>query len=144
MTVAMSQINSPYPSSATSTRPTSTAHPFDPFAAPPSQSLQSRGPSPETLDILPALYELLSRTLPPVPGANNQPGGGQPAFPKQEPLDISQLASEVSSVRARISKARKEIEALPDMDRTVDEQEEEMAFLRERIRKQIAVIENLK
>ena len=140
----MSQVTSPYPSSATSTRPTSTAPHSGPFTTPLSQSAtRTTGPSPETLDILSALHELLNRTLPPVPGATNRPGAVQPDFPGQQPLDISQLAGEVSSVRARISRARREIEELPDMDRTVEDQEAEMTVLRERIRRQVAIIEGL-
>lgn len=134
----MSQTTTPHTRSRPSTRPASTANPT-PFTAP--EPPQSALPSPETLDILPAFYEILNRTLPPVPGATSNPPG---AFPGQQPLDINQLAGEVSAVRARIRRARREVEALPDVDRGVEEQEEEMAYLRGRIRQQVGVLEGLK
>ena len=139
----MSHANSPYISSVPSTRPTSTAHASAPFSAP--QPARAPSLSPETLDIVPALYEILNRTLPPVPGATGgQTGAAQPAFPGQQPLDINQLNGEVSSIRARIRKARREIESLPGVERTVEEQEDEIAYLREKVRKQVEVLEGLR
>lgn len=100
-------------------------------------------PPAETFDILPSLHELINRLIPPVPGAPATPGT-KPDYPAQQPLEIHQLAGEVSSVRARIRRARRVVESLPDSDRTVEEQEAEMAALRERIGKQKAVLAGLK
>ena len=101
--------------------------------------------SPEIFDIMPALHELLNRTLPPVPGASEATGGsGQPDFPGQAALDISQLAGEVAGVRARIRKAKREVERLPDVERSVEEQAEEIEWLEERVRRQWGELEKLR
>ena len=48
-------------------------------------------------------------------------------------LSAKDLGSEASAVKIRIQKARSAVEALPDVDRTVEEQEEEISELEERI-----------
>jgi len=56
---------------------------------------------------------------------------------------MHQLAGEASSIRSRIRRARAAVEALPDVDRTVEEQEDEIKLLQERITKQTAVLKGL-
>ncbi|TKA72845.1 hypothetical protein B0A49_05149 [Cryomyces minteri] len=98
-------------------------------------------PLPETFDILPPLHQLLSRLL-----AANPPNLTDPslaAYPDQQHLDIQQLATEASSIKARIRKALAAVRALPDMERTVEEQEEEIEYLESKIRRQTRIIEDM-
>lgn len=48
------------------------------------------------------------------------------------PLDIQHLASEAAAVKMRVQKARQAVAGLPDMDRDIEEQQEEIAELEER------------
>ena len=50
-------------------------------------------------------------------------------------LDIQQLDSAANSLRVQLQKGRQAVAALPDMDRTVEEQEEEIEWLEDRIRR---------
>ncbi|OOF96670.1 hypothetical protein ASPCADRAFT_506303 [Aspergillus carbonarius ITEM 5010] len=56
------------------------------------------------------------------------------------PLDIKDLPTEVSSIKIRIQKAHTVVESLPDVDRSVAEQEEEIKELEDRIAKLKSVI----
>ncbi|KAL1967589.1 hypothetical protein VTN77DRAFT_3104 [Rasamsonia byssochlamydoides] len=56
------------------------------------------------------------------------------------PLDIKDLPTAASAVKIRIQKARAVIDSLPDVSRTVEEQEQEIAELEERIGRLRAVI----
>ncbi|KAL2839075.1 RNA polymerase II transcription mediator complex subunit 9-domain-containing protein [Aspergillus pseudoustus] len=55
-------------------------------------------------------------------------------------LDIKSLPTEVSSIKIRIQKAQAVVENLPDVDRTVAEQEREIQELEDRIAKLKSVI----
>lgn len=56
------------------------------------------------------------------------------------PLDVKDLPTATSSVRIRIQKARAVVEALPDIDRSVEEQQEEIDDLEDRIARLRSVI----
>ncbi|KAL5340043.1 RNA polymerase II transcription mediator complex subunit 9-domain-containing protein [Aspergillus crustosus] len=56
------------------------------------------------------------------------------------PLDIKNLPTEVSSIKIRIQKAQAVIESLPDVHRTVTDQEKEIRQLEDRIMKLKSVI----
>ncbi|KAF3387128.1 hypothetical protein F1880_000385 [Penicillium rolfsii] len=56
------------------------------------------------------------------------------------PLDVKDLPTATSSVRIRIQKARAVVEALPDGDRSVEEQHTEIAELEDRVARLRAVI----
>ncbi|PWY92625.1 hypothetical protein BO70DRAFT_15139 [Aspergillus heteromorphus CBS 117.55] len=56
------------------------------------------------------------------------------------PLDIKNLPTEVSSIKIRIQKAHAVVENLPDVDRSVAEQEEEIGNLEDRIARLKSVI----
>ncbi|KAL4739486.1 RNA polymerase II transcription mediator complex subunit 9-domain-containing protein [Aspergillus similis] len=49
------------------------------------------------------------------------------------PLDVKNLPTEVSSIKIRIQKAQAVVEALPDVDRSVAEQEKEIRGLEDKI-----------
>jgi prefoldin subunit 5 len=67
--------------------------------------------------------------LVPQPDASN-PEGAQANY---MPLEIHQLSSASNSLKVRIAKARSSIAELPDISRSVEEQEEEIAELERRI-----------
>jgi hypothetical protein len=56
------------------------------------------------------------------------------------PLDIKDLPTEASSIKIRIQKAQAVVECLPDVDRSVDEQETEINELEHRIARLKSVI----
>ena len=72
-----------------------------------------------------------SQTVPEVPSLDPS------AHP---PLDVKDLPTETSSVKIRIQKARAVVEGLPDVDRSVDEQQREIAELEDRVARLRSVI----
>ncbi len=80
-------------------------------------------PSPSIFDILPALYDLLSRLVP-SPTSHDLV------------LEPHQLAVEASSLKIKLQKARAAISVLPGVDRTIAEQEEEIRELEDLISQQ--------
>lgn len=103
-------------------------------------------PPPQSFDVLPALHELLARVY----NSNSMNADGiDPNNVSDEdvadvgalyadlpPLEPKDLPNENLQVKARIRRAQKELEKLPDMNRSVEEQEEEIVELEDRIRKQ--------
>jgi histone deacetylase complex regulatory component SIN3 len=80
-------------------------------------------------------------------GDNNNPTTSQaiPEIPVHDsnghpPLDVKDLPTATSSVRIRIQKARAVVEALPDTDRSVEEQQTEIADLEDRVARLRSVI----
>jgi len=53
---------------------------------------------------------------------------------------MHQLSGAVSSIRVNIGKARAAVAALPDVQRTIEEQEEEISVLKARIARQKEVL----
>ncbi|KAF2087207.1 hypothetical protein K490DRAFT_10407, partial [Saccharata proteae CBS 121410] len=98
----------------------------DPSAPPPL-------PHPSTFDILQPLHSTLERLLlPPKPPAasTKQPEKND----STEPLEIQSLPGQVTKVQLKIQRARQAVKVLGDIDRTVDEQDEEIAELEERVK----------
>jgi hypothetical protein len=102
-------------------------------------------PQPQTFDILPALHEILARidhgsasTDPLDPNHTMDVDAADlgALYTDLQPLEPKELPTEVLQIKAKIRRALKELEKLPDMDRSVAEQEEEIKELEERIRKQ--------
>ncbi|KAJ5211825.1 uncharacterized protein N7498_003471 [Penicillium cinerascens] len=80
-------------------------------------------------------------------GGNNDTGASQSAAdipihnPKaQGALDIKDLPTETSSVKIRIQKARGVVEGLPDVHRSVEEQQKEIDELEDRVARLRSVI----
>ena len=97
-----------------------------PAAAPPGL------PPPSTFDILPDLHKLLKRLLeaPPQPLAATP----IPAQLSQDgPLDIQHVATAANEIRLKIHKARRAVLALPEVDRTCEDQQDEIEDLEARI-----------
>ncbi|EZF34422.1 Mediator of RNA polymerase II transcription subunit 9 [Trichophyton interdigitale] len=121
----------------------------DPTVAPPF-------PPPQTFDILPPLHALLARLLsnqsssfatgqPGEPGLSQSteqtPGGGIASL---DGLDPKSLLTGASAVKIRIQKARNAVEEMPDIERTIAEQEEEIAMLEKRIRRLRGVLDDFR
>ncbi|KAI9747248.1 MAG: hypothetical protein M1815_004394 [Lichina confinis] len=83
-----------------------------------------------TFDILPTLYDLLSRLLP-------------SPTDHEAPLEAHQLTIEASSLKIKLLKARAAVASLPDVDRSVEQQEEEIGRLETTIRQQREMLAGL-
>ena len=104
--------------------PTGAATPaLQPPAASASASASQGLPPPTTFDILPDLHSLLKRLIDPAP---TQPGA-------DGPLEIQHVATAATDVRLKLQRARRAVMALPEIDRTCEDQEEEIEDLEARI-----------
>lgn len=112
-------------------------------------------PPPQTWDILPHLHELLARVeafdtssaplLSPedsTPHDDGTPdiGHNYDRLPNFQPLNPKELPTAALQVKKKIRDAMKAVEGLPDVDRTVEEQREEIAELEDKIRRQREMI----
>lgn len=96
-------------------------------------TVQPLSTTPFTL--LPSIHALLTRLLPAdasVPNASTQP----PLSPKSVPL-------ETAKIRHKIQAARQLVDGLPDIERTVEEQEQEIRQLEEVIQRRREVLARL-
>lgn len=82
-----------------------------------------------------------------IPGGNNEGSASQqmsevPTLDPNAhpPLDIKDLPTETNSVKIRIQKARGVVEGLPDVHRSVDEQQKEIDELEDRVARLRSVI----
>ncbi|MCJ1318607.1 hypothetical protein MMC15_003937 [Xylographa vitiligo] len=85
-------------------------------------------PPADTFDFIPPLHALLSRLLVPQSDA-----AGNTLAPKD-------LATEAAAIKIKIQKARAAVQVLPDVERSVAAQREEIEELEERIREQKRVL----
>ena len=113
--------------------PTGSATPALPQSAP------AALPPPGTFDVLPDLHRLLSRLIStsaqlpaPTPTPNEPHADG--------PLEIQHLATAATAIKLKIAKARRAVMALPDIDRTCEDQQDEIDSLEARIAKQKAAL----
>lgn len=116
------------PASARASQPpTGAATPALPLAIPTTPSI----PPPSTFDVLPDLHKLLKRLLetPAQPAATPTPA----QLSADGPLEIQHVATAANDIRLKIQKARRAVMALPDVDRTCEDQEEEIEHLEARI-----------
>lgn len=124
---------------------TSFGAPSRPASQPPSDQLQL--PPPQAFDILPPLHELLARIdhtpNDPIQVAAASGEDDTVSYADLQPLEPKDLPNEVIVIKGKIRKALRELEKLPDMDRTVEEQEEEIKMLEEKAEKQREVLKRL-
>ncbi|KAH7156917.1 RNA polymerase II transcription mediator complex subunit 9-domain-containing protein [Dactylonectria macrodidyma] len=110
-----------------------------PLALPPSFS-------PDTLDALAELSLVLAKvragiqsssgiTTEPAPGGGD--GGGST-------LSFKEVPGATDGLKHKLQRARAQVRALPDMNRTVDEQEDEIKDLEARIQTQRALLQRLR
>ena len=95
-------------------------------------------PSPQLFDVLPALHELLARIdhAPSPSSISTADLDIASSYPPLQPLDPKDLPTAILPLKAQMRKGLREIERLPDIERSVQEQDEEIAELEARIRKQ--------
>ncbi|KAK4611907.1 hypothetical protein CLAFUW4_13009 [Fulvia fulva] len=118
----------------------------------PSQSTTLQLPPPQTFELLPPLHELLAR----IEVYNNQQSTSlDQLFAPEESTDIGSNYAEIQplnpkdlptaalDIKSRVRGAQREVEKLPDIDRTVEEQDEEIRELEEKIAKQHAMLSRL-
>lgn len=100
-------------------------------------------PPPQTFDILPPLHELLAR----IDHSSSDPltasAQDTVSYTDSKPLEPRDFPNEVQTIKAKIRKALRELEKLPDMERSVEDQEAEIAEMELRIRKQKEVLGGL-
>lgn len=124
-----------------------------PRSSPPAQDHLALPPalSPDSLDSLTELTTILTRlrsTIQATPGPSGIPGstpaGASPAPAKDGSLSLKDVPSATDHIKHKLQKARGQVRALPDMERSMGEQEAEIAELEERIRMQREALEKLK
>ncbi|KAJ4338005.1 hypothetical protein N0V95_008178 [Ascochyta clinopodiicola] len=86
-------------------------------------------PPPTTFDILPDLHKLLKRLLDTAPA----PAPTQTSAGADGPLDIQHVATAATDIRLKMQRAQRAVMALPELDRTCEDQEEEIEDLEARI-----------
>lgn len=105
-----------------------------PVVVSPVTSRPSTLPPPSTFDILPPLYALLSRLLLPQQSTqtSSTPATSSPALSNTtdgSPLSPKDLTTAASAVKVKIQKAQVAVKALPEVERTIEEQEVEIREL---------------
>ena len=95
--------------------------------------------SPQTFDIIPDIYTLISRLQPTItsPGAANLLNSrlqDTTAPSLGPPLELKELTHAIHPIKLKIQKARANVTALPDVEHTVEEQYEELRELEDRVR----------
>ncbi|KAG4418497.1 hypothetical protein IFR04_008391 [Cadophora malorum] len=108
------------------------------------------GLSPDSIDTLPVLSQILARLQTPSSTSGASTAGSPPAASPSQittgngPLNIKDIPTATDGIKHKLQKARVLVKELPDMERSVEEQEEEMAELEEKIRKQRDVLRRLR
>ncbi|WYZ34130.1 hypothetical protein EsH8_I_000406 [Colletotrichum jinshuiense] len=74
------------------------------------------------------------------PGATPNPLGTSP----NAPVSLKDVPAQTDALKHKLQRARTQMRALPDMDRSIAEQEEEIGQLEERIRMQREVLDRLR
>jgi hypothetical protein len=117
--------------------------------APPSLFNLPEGLSPDSIDILPVLSAVLSRLKDPSTATASTSGSPPAASPSQltsgsGPLTIKDIPAATDELKHKLHRAKLQIKELPDIDRTIQEQEEEIAEWEDKIRRQRETLEALK
>ena len=103
---------------------------------PASDSPPAQFPSPQVFSLLPPIHALLQRlqtSNPPLDSSASLGDGSEPHA--SQPLRLKDLPSAAAPIKLKITKAKAIVEGLPDIDRTIEEQEVEIRELDERVRK---------
>ncbi|KAH6677505.1 RNA polymerase II transcription mediator complex subunit 9-domain-containing protein [Halenospora varia] len=116
---------------------------------PPSSLGLPEGLSADSIDTLPVLSALLSRLQNPSTTSTSTAGSPPAASPSQiasgnGPLTIKDIPAATDELKHKVQKARAQVKELPDMDRTITEQEDEIRELEEKIARQREVLVSLR
>ena len=126
------------------------ATPRTPAASQPTDTVPL--PTAQTFDFVAPLHALLSRLVPATPGIAAQPNSADGAMPTTTDdatvtggghLDIQQLGPEANGIKVRIQKARAAVKGLPDVGKSLEEQEEDIKLLEARIAKMKEILRGL-
>jgi len=99
---------------------------------------QIQPPNPSFLDVIPALAILLSRL-----DSWSGPRFRDPINPHTT-IATKDLPAEADDIKIKLQKARDQILQLPDIESSIEEQEEKIGELDDKIRAQMEVLERLK
>jgi hypothetical protein len=112
--------------------------------------------SPDALDALTELATIMARLRGTIESSSAIPGlgtgntplpGGTPGLTSGGPagaLSLKDIPTATDNLKHKLQKARAQIRALPDMERSMEQQEEEIRELEEKIRQQNEVLSHLK
>lgn len=100
---------------------------------------QIQPPNPSFLDVIPALAILLSR-LDSWSGPRFRDSSSNP----HPTIATKDLPAEADDIKIKLQKARDQILQLPDIESSIEEQEEKIGELDDKIRAQMEVLERLK
>lgn len=103
-------------------------------------------PPADTFDFLPPLYALLRRLQ--QPSGLELPSEGATlertkSGDDHSKLDIANLDTAASAIRRKIQKAKGIVKEMPDSDRTVEEQQEDIGELELRVKRQKSMLMRL-
>jgi len=103
-------------------------------------------PPSDAFDFLPLTYDLLARLLPTaatsssnLPSIINNSSNNNSSKPPGH-LEPKDVGTEASRIRLKIQKARALVADLPDISRSIGEQEVEISELREKVRRQREIL----
>ena len=89
-------------------------------------------PSPQIFDILPEIYALISRVQ--LLRQDLDPHSISTPSAIESPLEIKDLPQAAIPIKLKIQKAKATVQALPDIERTTVEQENEIKMLQQTIK----------
>lgn len=87
-------------------------------------------PSPQTFDILPQIYDLITRLPSSIPTSTTATA---PQASISDPLDLKDLLQAAVPIKLKIQKAKAVVSALPNVDQTIEEQEDDIRELERRV-----------
>src|SRR5689334_2160022 len=118
-----------------------------PTSQAPSLTNLPEGLTPDFLDTVPVISSILARLQPPqnanlpVSTAGSPPAAPTPVQVKDlengpGPLTVNQIPIAADGIKSRLQKARQQVKQLPDMERSVAEQDQEIKELELKIKRQ--------
>ena len=108
------------------------------------------GLNADAIDVVPVLSAILSRIPDLVSTPSTTTAGSPPAATPSQltsvtgPLSRKDILPATDELKHKLQNARRQVKELPDIERSVAEQEEEIRELEEKIRKQREVLEGLR
>jgi hypothetical protein len=108
--------------------------------APPPAPATPGLPPPSTFDFIPDLLKILNRLI---PAATQSTASGTSQAPAEDSLEIQQVAAATTEVKLKLQRARTAVMALPDIDRTCEDQRDEIEYREARIEKLKASLQQL-
>ncbi|ESZ96693.1 hypothetical protein SBOR_2952 [Sclerotinia borealis F-4128] len=110
----------------------------------PSTMILPEGLTADSIDTIPVLCEILSRlqNFSPSNSSATSPPGATPSFNANStgPLNIKDIYTATDGIKHKLQKARASVKGLPDMHRSIEDQEEELRECEEKIRQQREVL----